>query len=155
MYAIRSYYDYSRSSSLILRSEYPNAGVITHLSVYVGTAGSHAFTGIQIRLKKTTETTAPSTFPGDGTLVWSGNYTFSSTGWVTFDITDFNWDSDNLLIEWQHGYTAYTSNYPYFTYTAQGSNLQCSSYSDSALPTSGTPSVNRVNYRLTIRNNFV
>ena len=150
LHPVYSYYNYSRSASLILRSEVASTRqIITHLAVYVGTSGSHAFTGIQIRLKKTTETTVPSTFPGNGTLVWSGNYTFSSTGWVTFDISDFVWDSDNLLIEWQHGYTSYTSNYPYFRYTAQSTNLQSYAYSDTSLPTTGNLTTSRVNYRFT------
>lgn len=149
-YPLYSWFNYSRSSSLILKDvESCNFGKITHLSIYVGTTGTHAFTGIEIRLKEISATTLNTTWDGTGTLVWSGSYTFSSTGWVTFDITDFVWDSDNLLITFQHGYTSYTSYYPYFRYTTQSTSLQNYGYSDSALPTTMTTTTNRTNYRLT------
>lgn len=150
---VYGWYNYSRSASLILRSEVSaSPGIITHLAVYVGTANTHTFTGISIRLKKTTATTCPTTFPGDGTQVYTGSYTFSTTGWVTFNITDFNWNSGNLLIEWQHGSTTYSSNYPYFAYTTQGSYLQTYAQSDGSLPTTGYNTYNRPNYRLTFSN---
>ncbi|MDD4150112.1 MAG: hypothetical protein PHE33_08790, partial [Bacteroidales bacterium] len=150
---LSAYHNYSRSMSLILGSELSNSrGKITHLSVYVGSSGSHNFTGIQIRMKETTATTASSSWDGTGTLVWSGSYQFSSTGWVTFDISDFEWTSDNLLITWQHGHTSWSSSYPYFRYTTQSSNLQSGSYNDSSLPTSLSVSTARINYQLTFEN---
>ncbi|MDD4150973.1 MAG: immunoglobulin domain-containing protein, partial [Bacteroidales bacterium] len=146
------YYNYSRSVSLIKSDEISCAGggggTIYGLYVYVGTSNSHTFTGIQIRLSTTTATTAPTTFP-TGTLVWSGNYTFSSTGWRYFAFTTpYTWSSGNLLIEWRHGSTSWSSNYPYFNYTDQSSNLQTYGYSDASMPTTGTNTTQRPNYLL-------
>ena len=142
-------YNYSRTASLILRSEVsPEPTTITHLSFYVGTAGSHYFSTIQIHLSTTTATTVSSTFPSNGVNVYNGPYTFSSTGWVTLDITDFNWKSGNLLIETMWAGT-YSSNYPYFTYTNTGANLHCYNYSDDGMPSSGTVTTQRPLYRLT------
>lgn len=147
-YPLYGSYNYSRSTSLIRRDEVGNPGTITHLAVYVTTAGSIGYTDIQIRLKKTTETTAPTTFPGDGQLVYSGNYIFNTIGWHELDITDFNWDSDNLLIEWQ-AYRSSTSDYPSFRYTSVSpDNLQSYSYNNSNYPTTGYVTTIRPDYRL-------
>ena len=144
-----AYYNYSRSTSLILRSEIPSCtpNTISTLAINVATAGSHNFTNMEIRLMKTTATTLGTAWDGTGTLVWSGSYTFNATGWVTFDIADFNWNSDNLMITWQYS-GAYTSNYPYFNTTSTGTYLQNTNYSDASLPTTMIQVYPRVNYRL-------
>jgi hypothetical protein len=148
---IYGFYNYSRSMTLIRRDELFECagGNISNLAVYVNSTGSHAFTNIEIRVKKTTLSEIPTTWDGTGTLVWSGNYTFSSTGWITFTFSStFNWDTDNLLITFQHGHTAYTSNYPYFRYTPTTYYSQSYNYSDYSLPTAMSQTYNRLKFRL-------
>ena len=154
LFPIYGFYNYSRSMALVLRSELDpgicSPQVISHISVYVGVAGTMNFTGIQLRLKKTTATAISTTWDGSGTLVWSGSRTFNAVGWYDFDITDFNWDSDNLLITWQHGYTAH-ANYPQFRAKSLGTGVyrQAYGYSDTALPTTLSQTISRTLYRLT------
>jgi hypothetical protein len=152
-YPINGYYNYSRSISLIKRSEFTTCspGTIQQLAVQIYTASTMNVTNMQIWMKKTTATTAPTTWDVTGATSVYGPITvnFTPTGWKVFDITDFVWNADNLLIYWQWNGT-YSSSRPYFYYTAQSFNYpQAYGQSDTAFPTSLSTTVNRPNYTFT------
>ncbi len=146
-----SYYNYSRSTSLLLRSELPSCdgGTISALSVYVNSTGSHYFTSMYIYMLETAATSLSGTWYG-GTQVYYGSRTFNTTGWVTFSLSPtFVWDSDNLIISFQHGYTSYTTGWPTFRTASSGFTSQNYGYSDGGLPTPSTTTTYRALIRLT------
>ena len=155
LFPLNSLYNYSRTMSLILRSELDpgvcTPQVITHLAIYVDLVGEpFTFANVQLRLKKSTATEVTSAWDGTGTLAWSGSLAFSATGWHVFDIPDFNWDADNLLITWQYGPTPWVLNGPRFRakYIAPGVYRQSYAYGDDSLPTTMTPTLSRVYYAI-------
>ena len=148
---VNGYYNYSRSVSLIKRSEIIGCSpdVIERLSVNVATSSTMDITNMQIWMMKTTATTAPTTWDVSAATSVYGPVTvqFSATGYMMFDITDFTWDSDNLLIMWQWNGT-YSSSRPYFYYTPSFNYGQTYAASDTAFPTTLSTSANRVQYIL-------
>ncbi|RKZ30059.1 hypothetical protein DRQ36_06775 [bacterium] len=151
LYPFYGFYNYSRSMTLILRSELDSCdgGTIEKLAVFVVSANSQNFTNVEIRMKESPLTTIGTTWDGTGTLIWSGSVAFDTPGWHTFTLsTPFDWTSDNLLITFQWG-GSYSTSYPSFGRTSQGSNLQNYGYHDSGYPSSFTATAHRADIRLT------
>ena len=155
MYPLDAYYYYTRTMSLIKRSEIVGCdpSVIEKISIQITTAQtSAAMTNIEIRMYKTTATTVPTTWNGTGTLVYSApSLQMTPVGWKEFDITDFTWDTDNLMITWQAQGPS-VSGYPYYEYSSPGfptgSYPQCYMSSDSSFGTTMTTVATRVLYKL-------
>jgi len=102
-----------------------------------------------IYMQETTLSNLSGTWYG-GTQVWSGSRTFNTTGWHSFTLSpSFRWDNNNLLISFQHGYTGWTSNYPYFRTVSTSFTSQNYGYSDSGLPTPSYTTTARALIRLT------
>ncbi|MGI6321525.1 MAG: hypothetical protein ACOXZK_11395 [Bacteroidales bacterium] len=141
-YPLFGYYNFSRTLNLVLRSEVTSCEpvLITHIALHMRSGVAKNFTNIQIRLKKTTATTVSTTWDDSGTLVFEGSKNISGTGWHTFELsTPFYWDSQNLLIAWQHN-TPYSvqDNYPYFSASNHSAVLAAVAASDSEYPTTLT-----------------
>lgn len=88
-----------RAVSLLTSSEIGRTGSITHLGWSVRTARSYNLP-IKIWLKPTSisSVTTASWDTNGATLVYDGTYAFSSTGWKTIDITDYLYNSGNLMV---------------------------------------------------------
>jgi hypothetical protein len=150
LYPLNSSFKYYRSMSLIRQSELTctNPNPITKLAIYIGTPKSNTFTNVVIKMKKTADTELTTAWVDDGTLVWSGS-TAMTPGyqWKTFDITDFVWDADNLLITWQwNGTSTFTS--PTYIHGPAGFTAQAYGGSATAFPTTLTTGTSRVYYKL-------
>ncbi len=152
-YPVNGNYNYSASTTLLLRSELPgcDGGEITAIALSVSTAGTQQYT-MNIYMQENSATTiSGGSYAGSGTNVYSGSRYFSSTGWNSITLsTPFTWDSDNLIISFEHGYN-YWSGYSdaYFGYSASGFTSQNYGYNDSYLPTPSNTTANRAMIRLT------
>ncbi len=151
-----AYWGYERSASLYLSSEIGYTGTITQLQWYVGTAQTTSIPTV-IYLKTTANTTLTAdtwaNMISGATQVYSATRTYTPTGWLTIDITDFNYTSGNLLVlcATNYGGTG-TGTYPYFRYsTTTGYNRHEYWYQDSSAPTgNGTPNTSRPNITISI-----
>lgn len=162
-YPLHTFYHDSRTQVIYTASELGGARRITALSLDVATLPGQALNAWTIRLKHT----ALSSYPATGaqwestgwTTVHQSNVTVSQTGWVTFTFTtpfDYN-GTDNLLVDFSHNNTSYTSSGT-VRFTAATARRAIYYYSDSVngdpLGWSGTTptpitSVNVPNLRLT------
>lgn len=147
------YYGYERSASIYTSAEIGTTGTITTLGWYVGT-GQATSVPTKIYLKTTTGTsftagTWASMISG-ATLVYNASKTFSSSGWVTIDITDFAYSGNNLLVlcETNYGSTG-NGTYANFRYTSSTSRHEYW-YQDNSAPTdNGLVNSQRPNIQLT------
>jgi len=98
---------YTRSAILYTASEIDKTGEITHLSWYVDSSCG-VMMPIKIYAKMVTdESLIPTnwaTLTNGATLLYDDDYIFSSTGWATIDITNFNYTGNNLLILCEQNY---------------------------------------------------
>lgn len=150
-YPFYTYFGYTRSASLFTAAEVGSPTVITQLSWNISTAQTTNIP-VKIYLATTTATTlTASTWASliaSATLVYDATTSFTPTGWKTFDITDYIYCTDNLLVlcEANYGGTGTTS--PSFYYTTATSKHETWSQ-DSSEPTgNGTVGNNRPNIRI-------
>jgi len=69
-------------------------------------ASSYAVYGLRVRLKETTRSIVNTSFDSSGwTQVWSGNSGTATNAWVTYDTTNYYWDSDNLGVDFVQDYS--------------------------------------------------
>ncbi|MFO7660337.1 MAG: carboxypeptidase regulatory-like domain-containing protein, partial [Candidatus Cloacimonadaceae bacterium] len=144
------WYDYERDAALYTQAEIGAYGAITAMKWYVGTVGPHAVP-YKIYLKSTTDatlTTAPwATMITDAQLMLDATFTFTQTGWVTFNFTTpFIYTSGNLLVLVETNIGDYQSSYAMFRYTTAPAGHHLYWYQDGSVPTgNGTANTNRPN----------
>ncbi|MBP7102573.1 MAG: T9SS type A sorting domain-containing protein [Bacteroidales bacterium] len=154
------WYDYSWSRTLYLASELSpssSGGMITKLAWQVATTGVSGtnqtcyFKEVTDNMMMTTNYLNPVT---DGaTLVWSGTYSPSTTGWVEITLTNsFTLTPNkNLMIYWENNDGAYTSPYAEWYSTTTSNPMAVYDYADMTFPTySGSYSYDRPNARFYI-----
>ncbi|PKP04735.1 MAG: hypothetical protein CVU11_03220 [Bacteroidetes bacterium HGW-Bacteroidetes-6] len=153
-YPFYTNYGYTRSASLYTAAEIGAASKLTHLAWYVSTATT-ANIPVKIYIKSTPASTLSTETWADmitgATLVYNATTQFTPTGWKTFDITDYDYCSDNIIVlcEANFGSTGAGSTV-YFYYTNTGSNQHEYYYADNTAPTgTGTLSQNRPNIQIT------
>ncbi len=154
---INRFYNYSVSEMLYLNTEVGIAGPISSISFYKQSGSSTPTIGdVSIYLKHT-ETTALSTgnaSTGGYTEVYSGSFPNAvSSGWVGVSTTPFYYNgTDNLSVLVVKGYELFTTDRPYYRYTATPNLRARQYYSDEAGFSSGVTSLtetpNRPNIRL-------
>lgn len=147
-------YGYSRSASLFTAAEVGIPTLLTSLAWNISTSTT-ADIPVKIYLKTTTATDLTSdtwaNMIAGATLVYNGTTQFTPTGWKTFDITDFSYCSDNLLVLCEANFTGFgAGSTVYFYYTTTSSNSHEYWYADSSPPTgTGTTSTSRPNIKIT------
>jgi PKD repeat protein len=137
-YPLHTLYHDSRTQVIYLQSEMGGATQIYGLALDVTGLPGQTLGNWTIRMKHTTMAThSPAAWEGPAsgwTTVYQAATTISSTGWVWFDFTTpFDYDGvSNLLIDFSHNNTSYTTNGSVrFSTGAAGRSLY--GYSDSAL----------------------
>ena len=103
-----NYYENAKTQMLYKASELGGVGDITDISFDINQIASssyRAFTNFSIKLMHTSTTSFGTAYEStaSATEVYAGASTYTmpaSTGWLTFDITDFTYNgTDNLLVE--------------------------------------------------------
>jgi len=149
-YPFYTFWDYTRSASIYTATEIGVFGAVTAVKWYVGTSAAFVIP-YKIYLKTTTENTmAASPWANmltDATLMQDATYTFSQTGWVTFNFaTPFIYTGGNLLVLVEANIGAWVSGGATFRYTAAVAGQHQYWYQDGSPPTaSGTINTNRPN----------
>ena len=121
---IEPFYRYSYSQVIYLQSEINAGGVITEIKWYFAGDDLSNSNDWTIYLGHTTKTEFSSGSDwidiSSLTEVWSGTFPDPVTvGWITFDITDFNYNnSDNLVIAVDENASGYNSSSDYFNSTS-------------------------------------
>lgn len=138
------YFGYERSASLYTSAEIGTTGTITTLGWYVGT-GQSTTVPSKIYLKTTTATTLTAgtwaTLISGATLVYDASRTYTPSGWLAIDITDYIYFGDNLLVLCETNYGSDgNATYATFRYTTSTSRHEYW-YQDNSAPT-GNGSVN-------------
>lgn len=150
-----AWYGYERSAAIYRSSDINALGTITHLGWYVGTAQS-ASVPTKIYLKTTsTNTLTSSTWANiisGATEVYNASRTFTPSGWLTIDITDFNYSANNLLVLCETNYGGSgTVSYPTFRYSNSNNSHQYWAQ-DGSVPTGdGSVNNNRPNIQITFK----
>lgn len=145
---------FERSASIYTATEIGYFGTITHLAWYVGTARTLNIP-TRIYLKTTTATTQTAStwasMTSGATLVYDATRTYTPSGWLTIDITDFAYSADNLLVlcETNLGGSG-TNNYPTFRYSTFASTHQSWQANNSVPTGNGTVNSNRPNLRISM-----
>ncbi|MGD9491746.1 MAG: BNR-repeat neuraminidase N-terminal domain-containing protein [Bacteroidales bacterium] len=145
---------YSRSASLYTAADIGAASRITHLAWYISTAQT-ANIPVKIYIKSTPASTLSTETWADmitgATLVYDATVQFTPTGWKTFDITDYDYCSDNIIVMCEANYGGSGGGATvYFQYSATGSNQHEYYYADTNPPTgTGTLSTSRPNIQIT------
>ncbi|MEI7596358.1 MAG: hypothetical protein WCK02_11470 [Bacteroidota bacterium] len=138
---IGAYYGYNRSACIYTAAQIGATNItITHIGWQVASTGS-ASIPIKIYIKTTTATQPAAdtwaNYISGLTPVYNASYTFSATGYVSFDITDFSYTGNNLLILVETNYTgsgAGVGGYPYFETTSSSTGWR-TWFADSSPPT--------------------
>lgn len=146
-------YGYTRSASIYTAAELGSAGNISHLGWYISTAQTTNIP-IKIYIKPTTSNTLTSQTWADlingATLVYNATVQFTPTGWKTFDITDYTYCTDNIIVLCEANYGGTGTSSPYFQYTTQSSYMHEYFYQDNSAPTgTGYTSYSRPNIQFT------
>lgn len=153
-YPFYTNYGYTRSASLYTAAEIGAASRLTHLAWYVSTATT-ANIPVKIYIKSTPGSTLTSetwaNMISGATLVYNATTQFTPTGWKTFDITDYDYCSDNIIVLCEANFTGSgAGSTVYFYYTTTGSNQHEYYYADTNPPTgTGTLSTSRPNIQIT------
>ncbi|MBT7300437.1 MAG: hypothetical protein HN849_13030, partial [Victivallales bacterium] len=134
-YPMYTYYHDSRTQSIYLASEIGTSGQITALSLNVQTIPGQVMANWTIRMKHTALTAyTASTFDSSGwTTVYQTSEPRGATGWRTFTFTtpfDYD-DSSNLMVDFSHNNTGYTTQGKCYA-TAPGGNRSVIGCSDSS-----------------------
>ena len=148
------YFGYERSAAIYTATEIGTFGSITTLAWYVSTAQT-ATAPTKIYLATTTATTLTAGTWADlttgATLVYDATRSFTPTGWLTIDITDFTYSSGNLLVLCETNYGGGgVSSYPLFRYSTATSQHEYWAQDNSAPTGSGTVNANRPNIQTSI-----
>lgn len=149
------YWGFERSASIYTAAEMTTFGTISTISWYVATSQT-TNCPTKIYLKTTTATTLTAdtwaNMTTGATLVYDATRNFSTTGWVTIDVTDFNYNSNNLLVLCETNYTGGgTTSYPYFRYTTTSTSQHEYWSQDNSAPTgTGTTNTYRPNIQFNI-----
>jgi|GEM_PF-5033856 len=151
-----AWYGFERSASIYTSAEIGNFGMITHLAWYVDTAKSTSIP-TKIYLKTTTSATLTAstwaTMISGATEVYNANRTFTPIGWLSIDISNFLYSSNNLLVLCETnfgGSGSGTSSYPKFRYSSV-SNTHQYWQRDNSVPTgNGFINSNRPNIKITL-----
>lgn len=135
------FFGYERSAAIYTQAQIGSWGLLDIVGWKCSTTSTSAVP-YKIYVKTTTETGFTAStwadFVATATLVKTGTYTFSSTGWVQFTLdTPFTYASGNLIVavETYYGGSG-TSPYPYFYYSTGATNSHQYWYADSTPPTS-------------------
>ncbi len=153
-YPFYTYFGYSRSASLFTSAEVGLPTVLTHLAWNISTANATDNIPVKIYLKTTTSTALTAgtwaNMISGATLVYDATTTFTPTGWKTFDITDFTYCNDNLLVlcEANYGSSGAGSDYPYFYYTTATNSHETWSQDATAPTGNGSVGSSRPNIRI-------
>jgi len=138
-----NYYENERTQILYLQSEIGSDCTITDIAfdIYqVATAGYRDFDNFTIKLMHTSETSLGGAFEdmsGATQVFYSSDYDMpTTTGWHTWDITDFPYNgTDNLLVEIIWGDNGeYSSTYYKLNGSTTGFNSVAYGYDDSQTP---------------------
>lgn len=156
---INRYYNYSISEIIYTSTEINSTGYITKLAFQKGTgSASVTIDDVSIYLKTTTANSLSSgtTDTTSYRLVWTGSFPNNlPSGWaeITLNSPFYYNGTDNLQVLVLKGNQAYSSNRPYYNYTATSPN-QIRSYSSDSAPwtpaTTLSASSDRPNIRLTL-----
>ena len=113
-YPMHTYYHDARTQVIYLASEIGGPSSIDSLALYVAVAPPQTLGAWTIRMKHTAldAYTSPAWESTDWTTVYQNDETVSATGWVTFAFTTpFNYNgTDNLIVDFSHNNTSYTTN---------------------------------------------
>lgn len=131
VFSYTSFWEYSRSQTLILREELGTCtgGEITDIYYFISRSESNYVDNVSLYMLETSMTSLPSS--GDwlgygGDLVWSGTLSFASTGWYRIHLSSsFVWDSDNLLICFENSSTDDDIGGNVYVFTSSTSNVLC------------------------------
>ncbi len=133
-FPLHTWYHDSRTQSIYLQSEIGGAATLTGLALDVTTIPGQTMNEWTIRMKHTPLASyATASLDATGwTTVYQSNQTINSTGWTNFVFsTPFEYNgSDNLLIDFSHDNTNYTSN-GLVRYTPAGTTRTAYAVSDS------------------------
>jgi hypothetical protein len=149
-------FGYERSASIYKIDEINLFGTITQLGWNVQTSQS---TNIPTRIYlKTTAANFLNSTPWaeliyEATLVYDATRQFNSTGWITIDISDFIYGSDNLMVlcETNYGGIGTSATPRFFCTNYQNQNLHEFYFANTYPPLSyGTLSYNRPDIQITI-----
>jgi len=154
-YPMHTYYHDSRTQVIYLADEIGMPGIIEDLALDVTTVPGQTMNNWTIRMKHTglDYYSTPSFDTNEWTTVYDENESIDSTGWWTFTFsTPFTYNgTDNLMVDFSHNNSSYTTN-GYCMTSSPGGTRSAYAYSDSGFgdpPTwSGTtsPSVSGSNY---------
>ncbi|MFO7659743.1 MAG: carboxypeptidase regulatory-like domain-containing protein, partial [Candidatus Cloacimonadaceae bacterium] len=142
------FYDYERDAALYTAAEIGAFGAITAVKWYVGAANPYVVP-YKIYLKTTTDTALGAnpwaTMITDATLMLDATYSFSQTGWVTFNFTTpFVYTSGNLLVLVETNVGDWQSSYATFRYHTAPAGHHEYWYQDGSIPTgNGNLNTNR------------
>jgi hypothetical protein len=119
-----TYYHDSRTQSIYLANDIGRSGRITALSLYVTTKPGQTMNYWTIRMKTTSLTSyATASMDATGwTTCYQANVTVNSTGQATFTFsTPFQYNgSDNLMIDFSHNNTSYSTSGNCLAFTPGG-----------------------------------
>jgi hypothetical protein len=112
-YPMHTFYHDNRTQVIYLASEIGEEGTITALGLDVETVPGQTMNNWTIRMKHTTMSSysTASLDATEWTIVYQGNEPIGVTGWRMFDFsTPFEYNgTDNLLVDFSHNNTYYTS----------------------------------------------
>ncbi|PLX11336.1 MAG: hypothetical protein C0594_03820 [Marinilabiliales bacterium] len=159
-----NYYENEKTQILFQQSELGISGDITHLAFDLSYATSdladQTLSNLTINLKHTSTTEFPGgnfeSMSGATTVFSAASYTMpSSTGWCTFDITDFSYNgADNLIVEVYWGdngsYCSYGDNYQVNSTTTASYYVNYGVDDNTTPPTYDGRSYNRPNVKFTM-----
>ena len=133
-YPMHTFYHDSRTQVIYLASEIGSGGTITALGLDVTTVPGQTMNNWTIRMKHTgmsSYSTASLEVTG-WTVVYEANEPAGSTGWRTFTFsTPFTYNgTDNLLVDFSHNNSSYTSNGKCIA-SSPGGTRSAYAYSDS------------------------
>ena len=152
-YPFKANWGYTRSASLFTSAEVGIPTVLTQLAWNISTAFATVIP-VKIYLKTTTATdlTADTwaNMIAGATTVYTGNVTFTPTGWKSIDITDFSYCGDNLIVLCEANYgSSGAGGSPSFYYTTTTNQAHEYWYADGSAPTgNGSIGTSRPNIRL-------
>ena len=148
-------FNYSWSDMIYTADEIGMSGFIDSIFFNVASLSSaYTFNNQSIYIESTPQssfTTASFPVTTSMTQIYSGNYTFTGTGWAKIALsTPFYYNgSDNLRIVWLNNDGSWTSGYPSFYYTSTSPVYQTLyNYSDASMPTTGNQSYSRPNLKI-------
>lgn len=141
---IEPYFGYSYSQSIYLSSEINFSGKITSIKYYYSGNGITKSNSWTVYIGHTNKSEFSSTADwvpfSQLTQVYNANISASVSGWITIDITDFDYNgSDNLVIAVDENTIGYDDDADEFYCTSQTNNRSIVYYNDSTNPNPSSP----------------